>query len=69
MAYTVRNYQNGATLHGRATRDLIAASKAEHSGTGAVAAYCERGRWHHVADDRASDFESMGRKVVTIWIE
>ena len=65
----VRNYQTGAALSGRATRDLIAASKAERSGTGAVAAYCERGWWHHVADDQVSQLERLGHTVVTVWTE
>lgn len=66
---TVRDYQSGATLPGAATRALVAASKAERSGTGAVLAYYHRGWWHPLDDSRKSDCKRMGYETRSVWTE
>lgn len=56
MSYTVRDYQTGAALDGRASKGLVRASDEEGSGTGAVVARLdERGIWLHVRADEADD--------------
>ena len=67
---TVMDYETGSTLSGEASEELIAASREEHSGTGAVAAYCDDdGVWQHVPDSQVSAYERRGEAVRTVYVE
>jgi len=66
----VMDYETGDALEGEPSEELVRASANEHSGTGAVAAYCdEHGIWRHVADADVSLYESRGETVRTVYIE
>ena len=49
---TVCDYQTGEALEGVASSQLLAASRGEHSGSGAVGAVLRDGTWYPVAEDR-----------------
>jgi hypothetical protein len=49
--YAVMDYRSGARLTGLASVDLVDASLAEESGTGAVGAYRSAGVWQYLRED------------------
>jgi hypothetical protein len=68
---SVMDYQTGAEMDGTASAELIEASLAEHSGTGAVAAYRdEHGVWQHVPESQESFFrDQRGEDVRTVYVQ
>lgn len=61
MAKEVYDYQSGTKLQGRPSRNLVAESLAETTGTGAVYAYRDkRGVWQY-SEDRSGPYHTVCR--------
>lgn len=57
ITYSVHNYQTGAALTGDPSDELVEASLAERSGTGAVGAYRDtNGVWQCLREDEMSAY-------------
>lgn len=67
----IRKYTDGTALRGTASRELLEASEAEGSGTGAVPAYRDSdGVWQYVEPSNVEHYvRNLKEDVVIVYVE
>lgn len=67
---SVMDYRTGEALDGEPSAELIAASEADSSGTGAVLGYLDHGVWQYVRDDEEDFYRRVrGEDVRSVWVQ